>query len=240
MDGNTDESCLTNGALKISNVADCKIADKTMLWYPTRKNRNKSKQIINGYGGHSTLRAVHWNMESKYWINKTHEIQIMVDDIKLYVECISEANIFHDDQEHQLKIQGYTLHLTKSIKTLNYCRLAMLVRDGTDVHILEEYMDTVTPSFWLKLPYKGRKNVFICSVYREHRYLNQPKPNTTGVDTLQWGWWNHFINQWLKASNKAEIILLGDTNLDHFKLNDPKAINIPMVDQVKDIFLFFN
>ena len=59
-------------------------------------------------------------------------------------------------------------------------RIVMLVRDGIDVKILNEYSDSSVAGIWVKLGARGRKPMVIGGIYREHRFIHHLNDNDSG------------------------------------------------------------
>ena len=72
-------------------------------------------------------------------------------------------------------------------------------------------------------------------LYREHKWLKQPDGDTSGDIRQQLDRWDSFISQWEAASGRADTFVIGDTNLDYNKWNDPDPDHTNMTDLVKNI-----
>ena len=86
------------------------------------------KKSINGNGNNS-LNIVHWNLGSKFWINKIEEIQLLVDDYGADIYFISESNLWAGTPQHETLIEGYEIIMPKTMHRYNYCRIIALVKD---------------------------------------------------------------------------------------------------------------
>ena len=95
---------------------------------------NKQTRAMNG-NGMSSLKLSHWNLGNRFWINKTVEIQHFLDTKRPDVLFISEANIFNEDQDYRTWIPGYRIENNKSIETMGYSRLVVLVKDGIQMEV---------------------------------------------------------------------------------------------------------
>ena len=122
--------------------------------------------------GISTYSIAHWNLGSKLWTNKINQIQLLVDTNKPDLLYISEANLDELIPDYENKIHGYIIYKPKTVSVNEVVRLIFLVRENLDVKI-EALMDNVVTSIWVKVSEPGVRKVFVCRVYREHKYLNQ-------------------------------------------------------------------
>ena len=114
------------------------------------------------------------------------------------------------------------------------CRIAILIKEGVNVEIVEKLMNEDIASIWLKISTKGKKTVMLGAIYREHCFIRQPEPNNSGQINQQNQRWKMFIDQWVAASTKGDTIVIGDTNLDTNKWASPDSDHIIMTDLVKN------
>ena len=201
-------------------------------WSLAARIRNNLKRSTNG-NIHSNVNIIHWNSGNKKWVNKRNEISQILMDLKPDIMFVSEANIFVEDQDHEICIPGYELLTSNSLETLGYTRMAALIKDKINVEIQTQWMCQNVASIWLKLCKQGGKKIFICGIYMEHKLLRQPPPNETDSEIEQTNRWTQFIQQWTTASRSGDVIVIGDTNLDELKWAAPEYININMVNLVK-------
>ena len=82
-----------------------------------------------------TLSVYHWNLVLKYWVNKTEQIQALVNDIYPDYECISEANLWKSDSVHLCKIDGYNM-----VKPMGFSRIILLAKHGEQFQLLPNLM----------------------------------------------------------------------------------------------------
>ena len=111
--------------------------------------------------------------------------------------------------------------LPKTMDNLKNCRIAALVKNGIEVKQLDQFMNNTVAIIWLKISSRGRKTIHLGAIYREHKCIKQPEPNITGNIVEQEAGWEAFIYQWEAASVRADTIVIGDTNLDYNKWNNP-------------------
>ena len=115
-----------------------------------------------------SMKFLHWNLGSRYWSSKVEDIQGLVDKMTPHICFISEANLFNGLENYLTNIQGYKLITTKSMSTMGYSRLVLLVKHGVNIDIQEAMMDDTVASIWLKIRRRGCKTVTLGGVYREH------------------------------------------------------------------------
>ena len=209
----------------------------------SNKKRNNLIRATNGNINKTpkTLKIQHWNLGSRFWSNKTDDIQSLVDEMNPHLCLISEANLFDGLYQHLALIHGYEIITTASMKTKGYSRLVLLVRDDVKVEIQEQWMnDDKVASIWLKIRRRGCKPVTVGGVYREHSLLLQGVSNDTDRPEAQSRRWKKFIDQWTNARQDGICHVLGDTNLDIFKWTDPESINEQMVKYMNEEIVTLN
>ena len=223
-DGNWVQSCQMDGNWR------------RHIWKISSKIKKKKKRSENG-NTKNALNIMHWNLGSTFWIRKVHHIQQLVDEKSPDLLIISEANLFLQDLgdlQYKIKIDGYDIHLPKSMITMQYSRIILLSKEVLNIQIMEELMDPRVSSIWVKMGGRGVKKLIIGGIYREHTLLKQQDPNNSAAPAEQEARWSLFINQWLRANTMGPCIIIGDTNLDLTKWDTPDQINAKMVELVKD------
>ena len=120
---------------------------------------------------------------------------------------------------------------TKEVR--NMVRIVMLIKQGVQVELIEDLMDTKVAAIWVKLSVKGKKPLAISGVYREHRYMKQGTDSDSNSDRQQLERWTKFVTSWKKAAGKYEVVVVGDTNIDFLRWDSPDPQKKKMVDKVK-------
>ena len=138
----------------------------------SRKLRNKLIKQINGNGKNSLLIS-HWNLGAKKWCNKRNQIQALVDTDNPDVLFISEANLDELTPSHEKFITGYEITLPKTVTRNGTARLILLTKEDLKFELVDNLMDDIVTSVWIKISRRGVKGLLVCGVYREHQYLNQ-------------------------------------------------------------------
>ena len=190
---------------------DSRNSHTSNIWSTSNKTRNRIIKSMNGNGKNS-LKITQWNMGSTFWIRKTQEIQIMIQEYDPDIAIITEANIFSQDRDYEVNIPNYKLILPNTMGRLGNCRVAVLVKEGTNVQKLDRFMNDSVASVWLRVTTKGRKPFHLGAVYREHRWIRQPDGDDSETLRHQLIRWESFVCQWEAASSRADTFVIGDTN----------------------------
>ena len=180
------------------------------------------------------ITLAHWNLGSKAWQRKRLEIELVTMEYDPDILVITEANLDIRIQDYEKNIKGYDMILPRTIERRNIARIVMLVKQDIQVEVLNAFMDTEVASIWVKLGEKGKKQLVLSGIYREHRILDGDGDADTNSDKDQQERWKAYVKMWTKAGRKNEVIVLGDTNLDYLRWDNPEKSKIKMVDEVKD------
>ena len=76
---------------------------------------------------------------------------------------------------------------------------------------------------WVSIKTKNRSSMIIGGIYREHRLLLTGRNNDSKTEAAQLERWNLFLEGWKLASQKKMCLLIGDTNLDYSRWDNPDA-----------------
>ena len=125
------------------------------------KNRNKQQKIINGNGLGNKVSLIHWNMGSKYWSRKIHEIEAVTQQLLPDVFAIYEANLLHSLTDLEKHVPGYQLFLPPIPANQKLARLALLLREGVIAELQEHLMHPAIAAVWLKIGARGGKAYLI-------------------------------------------------------------------------------
>ena len=133
-------------------------------------------KIINGNGTNlrNSITVAHWNMGSKHWQRDKDEIEAVTLQFNPDIFIISEANQMKELSVQEKNITGYRQILPKIVDVQRVARLVLLVREGINVEVKEEYMEYTVAAVWIKVGVRGRKPLLIAGVYREHNFMFQP------------------------------------------------------------------
>ena len=211
--GNTTRTFHLTGQFSLINYTITQAADLYYIYKLKHKVHNKFVKVYNG-NTKVTIKTIHWNIGNRFWKHKINDIEHTINEFNPDLFLISEANLFSQDQDYEIHIDGYKMIHPKTILSLGYSRLILLVKEGINVQLIADLMDDTISSIWTKINKNGAKNLYLGGVYREHRHLLQPSPNLTGGEINQNKRWRLLVNQWKRANTKGDVIVLGDTNID--------------------------
>ena len=170
-------------------------------------------------------------MGSKHWQRKLIEAEAVVLQYNPDIFIVLESNLLEELTDQERNIPGYTILLLKTTEVQKVARLIMFVKDGINVKMKKEYMDNEVAAIWVRFGARGKKPLLISGVYREHTYLFQGPE--TGTDRVQLQRWCKFVESWKAASRNQDVVVLGNTNLDYSRWDNPDPALQKMVDKVK-------
>ena len=204
-------------------------------WSFSMNVRNKLMHIQNGNKLNKLLIIFHWNMGSRFWVQKHDEIQSIVDELNPDVMFIMEANVFSGDPEHLLQIDRYTMEYPKTWinPSLKYARIIMLIKSDLLYEVMEQHMEQDILSMWIKINIRGRRKLVIGGLYREFRLIRQDNDDTSDNIAAQEDRWRRITEQWEAATAGADSVIIGDINLDFVQWENPAGRNINMIEKTK-------
>ena len=230
--GTLDDSNIWKGTC--TSLVNLKMHKDLKKWKLAGKIVNKKMKAYNG-NIKSNIKIMHWNLGSRYWDKKLEDIQHLVDQYGPDYAFISEANYFHDTPANKTDIEGYDMIVAKTIKSLKFSRIVLLAKQDMQYTVESSRMEDSISSIWIKTGGKGRKSLLIGGVYRDHSIIRQQNNDNNSSDLEQQILrWKKFIAQWVKASNGNNCLIIGDTNVDTLKLDDPDQEMEVMSDLIKD------
>ena len=137
-------------------------------------------------------------------------------------------------QDNEKEITGYRIILPLTTTVQKVARLVLLVKEELQVKVTEEFMDVDIATVWIKIGTTGRKPIYLSGIYREHRFLFQDTDDSAS-DRSQIIRWRKFVEAWKRAAvGDKNVIVIGDTNLDFLRWDDPEPNKEAMVDKTKD------
>ena len=195
---------------------------RTRILLMSKRNMNKLQHATNGnVQGRNVLTLSHWNLGSRQFQNKVEEIEILTGELQPDLLYISKANLMKNTPEYSYQIEGYDVILPRTMDRMGYARILLLVKQGIDIEVLENCMETDISAIWVKISNKGRKPLISGGIYREQHLLLQGTPNLSDGPNEQLDRWNRTLRGWRKAARNQRCTVLGDFNLDFFKWGDP-------------------
>ena len=171
------------------------------------------------YGNRSNrgVKVAHFNKGPGYLTSKIQEIEKIVSDLHPHVLGISEANFFEGQNFDDVQISDYRLHTCPTLENpdIAYSRIVVYTHKSLVCKLRPDLMDEKCSSIWMQVGLPGQKQILICQVYREWQILGQDNDTSKSL-AAQFDRWKLFINQWERALNTGqEVLVLGDININH-------------------------
>ena len=145
-------------------------------------------------------------------------ISEVINENKLDVLGISEANLWREDDFSQIKVKNYEVVNDKLLTKHGRARSMMYVRSNLKYKIRTDLMHDDTPEVWLELPGKpGENPLLVSQFYREHTVV-RGKENVEGSDSSTEQ--KNRLLKWIEKTamilenEKKEILIGGDFNAD--------------------------
>ena len=205
------------------------------IWI-SNKLRNKSIKMKNGNRiDRNVVKMQHWNAGNKLWQNKKIIIEALILEKQPDLLFLSEANMMASLPTEERKIGGYDIHLPSTMDKHKYARIVLLSKEGIDIQVHKNMMHEDLAVIWVSIKTKNRSNMIIGGIYREHRLLLKGKDNDSKTEAAQLECWNLFLDGWKLAAKKKMCLLIGDTNLDYHRWDNPDASHSKMVQRTKDV-----
>ena len=152
-----NQGCSTFNSHLFSRAEQCSTVQD--FHYLSNKRRNNLIKQTNGNGKNS-LSVCHWNLGSKKWKNKRNQIQALVDHLSPDIIYISEANLDEVTPPHEsIFITGYKITFPKTVTRNRTARLVLLTRDNLNFELMDNLMDDVFTSIWIKISRPGVKGL---------------------------------------------------------------------------------
>ena len=181
-------------------------------------------RYINGNRSNRGIKITHWNLGSAHLVNKIHEIETVVADMRPHLLGISESNLFSSQSKDDVMIEDYELFTALTIENqdLQVSRVVVYKHKSLVAKLRKDLMSQDFSSIWLEVGLPKKKKILVCNLYREHQYLKQ-NDSTSLTHCEQLSRWMLFLDQWERAlSTGKECLVLGDSNLDHLLIGSPE------------------
>ena len=81
---------------------------------------------------------------------KVTEIEAFLLEVQPDLFFITEANMFPSTKAHERNFPGHCIILPKTVDTLGYWRIVLIVKETIKVEVLEEFMEDDISSIWVK------------------------------------------------------------------------------------------
>ena len=165
------------------------------------KLRNRKVKMEHGNGKmRQNISVLHWNMGPKFWPKKVTEIEPVIQQYCPDIYVISESNLLESVTAENRNIAGYRMILPRTSEVQKISRIVILVRQGVEVEVLRQHMDTTVAAIWVKVTTSGRKSLIIGAIYREHQFICQDQPTDSDTDQRQLERWRLFVDTWRRIS----------------------------------------
>ena len=135
-----------------------------------------------------------------------------------------------------MEIPGHYMVLPRTMESMAYARLVLIVRNDLKVQVLEDLMDKEVATIWVKVGTTRRKSVTVGGVYREHSQLGKGETDDSWQERQEkqeWRW-KRIIRKWKTAVRDDNCIVIGDLNLDYLCWGQPEQRLEKMVEMVQD------
>ena len=147
---------------------------------------------------------------------------------------VSEANLHQDTDMALVQIPGYTLltAATMANPRLRMSRVVVYLGEGVVGKVREDLMSEEFSSVWVELSVPGNaRKILVANIYRDHQWMHQGSDKSSKSDEAVMARWKIYLAQWKRAlETGAEVITMGDYNLDSSRLDSSPAHQQPMVD----------
>ena len=182
------------------------------------------------------ISIIHWNMGSRLWENKLEELELLLSEKKPDLCFISEANISASKNLDEMNVPGHQLILPRTMSRLGHARIALVVKNHFNVHILNEYMHDDIASIWVRIGDNKKQSIVVGGLYREHSILGEDISNLTNGEkqAKQEERWRKLVTQWRRAGVSNNCVIIGDINLNFLDWEEPESGHENMIELVKD------
>ena len=109
------------------------------------------------------------------------------------------------------------------MNSLKHARIMLIVKDGLNIHIMKDHMDSDTATIWIRVGSR-KHSIVIGGIYREHLLLGNDNSTTTWMEKQreQEIRWQKIVDKWSNIGRKADCYIIGDINLDYLCWTDPE------------------
>ena len=207
---------------------DCGTKEKSQ---PRSIYTNWNKYMRSTNGNTNTLTVAHLNAGSSYLgrsnkgKDKLNQIKYLLENHKIDVLGISEANIESSLNNYEFDIKGYKCFKSNGA----IARVACYVKSDLKVKLIGDTNSNLA-RIWLEIG-SGINKWYICNYYREFRLLG-----VSGSESLQEqkSRFDQFLKDIDDMENKRNAIILGDFNID---LTDNDSTFLQLQQEFKDNLL---
>merc|ERR1712240_896013 len=186
--------------------------------YKTRKQHNKEQHTKNG---NHAIKLAQWNKGKANFSNKTNDLDSILQRHKPNIISICEANINRNNNtEINNRYKDFNIKNTKMSINTNQSRNIMMIKEDLIYKRRADLEDAETSTVWIELKIPRNKPILVASIYRQWslpQILNIKDSHGIIQQTERW---DKVLEKWEKAiSEKKEVIVLTDDNMDHENKN---------------------
>ena len=190
---------------------------------PMILNVNFNARYINGNRRRNGIKMAHLNLGSGYLVNNMNNIETVIGGYRPNILGISESSFKNSHDKSDVLIDDYNVFFSKTLENanLNVSRVSVFTHKDLIVKERADLMNDTFSSIWLEIGLPRHKKILVCNLYRDWQYLSQDSDSSLAT-SAQLERWLSFLDQWERAMQEnKEIHVMGDTNLDFLKWNNP-------------------
>ena len=165
----------------------------------------------------------HINLGSGFLVNQMNNIESIIGGYKSHILGVSESNFRTAHEKSDATLEEYTTYFSKTLENenLGVSRITVFAHKDLIIKDRPDLMNDIFSSIWLELGLPRKKKILVCNLYRDWQYLDQDSDESLST-AAQLTRWLSFLDQWEAAmAEDKEIHVMGDTNLDFLKWEDP-------------------
>ena len=145
-----------------------------------------------------------------------NRVAATIEELKLDIIGISEANIYPNTIKEGLKIAGYNMEIGRGVekevganaRVIMYISTELDYKRRTDLEAWSKM-----PAIWVEVGNKGKGKFLCCTVYREHKHWGASNEELRIQN--QWKRWREWLNGLVEVwEGEEEAIVMGDFNID--------------------------
>ena len=184
-----------------------------------RKKYYKEGKQEKKIGNENRLKVGSWNAAESATQNFekiVNRVAITMEDLKMDILGIVEANIYPNTIKDGLKIAGYNMEVGRGVEKEVGANARVIMYITTEIDYkrrrdLEEMSEM--PTVWIEVGTKGKGKFLCCTVYREQKHWGGSGEDLRMVNQRnRWReWLETLVEVW---EGEEEAIVMGDFNID--------------------------
>ena len=184
---------------------------------------NFNSRYLYGNRRSNGIKMAHINLGSGFLVNQMNNIESIIGGYKSHILGVSESNFRTAHEKSDATLEEYTTYFSKTLENenLGVSRITVFAHKDLIIKDRPDLMNDIFSSIWLELGLPRKKKILVCNLYRDWQYLDQDSDESLST-AAQLTRWLSFLDQWKAAmAEDKEIHVMGDTNLDFLKWEDP-------------------